>query len=396
MTDHSANGTVSLTWARPRDLDTVPDYGPFEYVIYRSDDLFGQSLSEIGRIPSVDLSDTVFIDNTVDTRTFPYSYSVELYNDAPGRNFLIGTPETASTLYPKLTGRDNEIVIDMIKSVPWINTDYTIYRLNNGTGLYDSIGYTTEPQYIDTDLANNVEYCYKITSTGWRVLDDILYENVNFSHIACTMPVDSFPPCPPTIYAYSLCDSGYNHINWTYIIDTCALDVIGYKLYYAPTFDIEPVVIAEFTDRNDTSYNHFPEESLTGCYYVTAIDSFQNESRPSVRICLDECSNYVLPNVFSPNGDGVNDLYTSLKTAYVDRVEMKIFNRWGLQVFETEDPDINWDGKITGTNTLVSPGVYYYICNVYEYRLSGLEGYVLTGFIYVYSGAENEVFIETK
>ena len=143
-------------------------------------------------------------------------------------------------------------------------------------------------------------------------------------------------------------------------------------------------------------YDHYPETSLTGCYFVTAIDSFDNESEPSVRLCLDECSNYVLPNVFSPNGDGINDIYQPLRTSYVERVDMRIFNRWGLQVFHTEDPDVNWDGKISGSNQLVAPGVYYYICLVYEYRLSGLEEYALTGFIYVYSGDDNEVFIETK
>jgi gliding motility-associated-like protein len=117
---------------------------------------------------------------------------------------------------------------------------------------------------------------------------------------------------------------------------------------------------------------------------------------PSVRLCLDECSNYLLPNVFSPNGDGVNDIYRPFRTAYVERVEMTIFNRWGIEVFRTEDPDINWDGKISDSDQLVSPGVYYYICDVYEYRLTGIEVYALTGFIYVYSGDENEVFIETK
>jgi gliding motility-associated-like protein len=171
---------------------------------------------------------------------------------------------------------------------------------------------------------------------------------------------------------------------------------VGYRLYYSPTFDTDPVLLEEFDQVEDTAYNHYPNNTLTGCYFVTALDSVGNESLPSVRLCLDECSNYVLPNVFSPNGDGVNDIYQPLRTSYVEKVSMKIFNRWGLQVFETEDPDINWDGKVTGTNKLVSPGVYYYICDVYEYRLTGIEVYALTGFIYVYSGDDNEVFIETK
>ena len=210
------------------------------------------------------------------------------------------------------------------------------------------------------------------------------------------MPVDTTAPCPPDLDGYSACDSSFNHLNWGYPENTCALDVVGYRLYFSPTFDTPPVQIAEFSDRNDSVYNHFPENSLTGCYFITAIDSFDNESVPSVRLCLDECSNYILPNVFSPNGDGINDIYLPLRTSYVERVKMTIFNRWGLQVFQTEDPDINWDGKISDTNQLVAPGVYYYICDVHEFRLSGIEIYSLTGFIYVFSGDDNDVFIETK
>ncbi len=396
VTEHSTSGSIQLAWARPTGLDTIPATGPYEYVIYRSGDLLGQSMTRIGSFQTDDLNDTTWTDDQVNTETFPWSYMVELYNDAPGNRFLIGNPEAASSLYPELRGMDNQVEIRMQKNVPWINYDYTIYRLNRASGEYDSIGFTTEDLFVDDGLTNGVEYCYRVTSTGWRLLNGVLYENVNQSHINCTTPVDTIPPCPPNLYGYSACDSGYNHVAWHYIDDSCADDLVGYRLYYSPTFDTDPVLLEEFDQVEDTAYNHYPDNTLTGCYFITALDSVGNESLPSVRLCLDECSNYVLPNVFSPNGDGVNDIYQPLRTSYVEKVNMKIFNRWGLQVFETEDPDINWDGKVTGTNKLVSPGVYYYICDVYEYRLTGIEVYALTGFIYVYSGDDNEVFIETK
>jgi gliding motility-associated-like protein len=396
VTEHSNSGTIRVAWAQPEGLDTIPANGPYEYIIYRSDDLLGNNMAQVGSFTTADLSDTVWLDATVNTEQYPWSYRVELFNDEPGNRFKIGEAESASSLYPQLTGEDNRIVIQMRKNVPWINYDYTIYRLNNSTGTYDSIGFTTDDVYIDEGLTNGVEYCYRVTSTGWRLLGGTLYENSNLSHTACTMPVDSIPPCPPTLSGFSLCDSGYNHLSWKFIDPSCAEDAVGYRLYYSATFEDSPQLIAEFDDRNDTLFNHYPENTLSGCYLVTAIDSFDNESLPSIRVCLDECSNYLLPNVFSPNGDGINDLYRPQRTSYVDKVEMTIFNRWGIQVFYTEDPDLNWDGKINHTDQLVAPGVYYYICNVYEYRLTGIEVYALTGFIYVYSGDANEVFIETK
>ena len=394
--DHSASGTIRVAWAKPKGLDTIPANGPYEYIIYRSDDLFGNNMAQVGSFSTADLNDTMWLDAAVNTTLYPWSYLVELYNDEPGNRFRIGEPESASSLYPDLIGGDNQIIIRHRKNVPWINYDYTIYRLNQGTGTYDSIDFTTDDVYTDVGLTNGVEQCYRITSTGWRLLGGILYENSNFSHTACTTPIDTIPPCPPSLNGYSLCDSMYNHLSWTFTDPSCAEDVVGYKLYYSPTFEESPQLIAEFNDPDDTLYNHYPENTLSGCYLVTAIDSFNNESEPSVRLCLDECSNYVLPNVFSPNGDGINDIYRPQRTSYVERVEMTIFNRWGTQVYYTEDPDINWDGKVNNSDRLVSQGVYYYICDVYEYRLTGLEVYGLTGFIYVFSGEENEVFIETK
>ena len=205
-------------------------------------------------------------------------------------------------------------------------------------------------------------------------------------------------PCPPLLNGYSVCEEGYNHTRWYYEGEPeCAEDVAGYILYYSPTVTGDLVEIARFESATDTSYQHVTGSTLAGIYYVSAIDSVGNISGFSNRLALDECSNYRLPNVFSPNNDGINDIYRSLRTSYIERVDMQIFNRWGLLVFQTDDPDINWDGKIMGTDRLVSTGVYYYVCTVIEQRLTGPEERYLQDFIYVYSGEENDPqIIDTK
>lgn len=391
--DHSDLGSIQLAWAKPDVLDTLPAAGPWEYDIFRSNDLIGSSMTLIATMTSDDLNETSWVDSMVNTEIFPWTYGIDMYYIENSTRYPVGQGEKASSLYPELVGMDNEIRIQMKKNVPWINYDYTIYRMN-GVGGYDSVGFTTDDYYVDKGLVNGRDYCYRITSTGWRILDDKLYENMNFSHTACTAPEDSIAPCPPVLDGFSLCDSGYNHLSWSILADPCAEDVVGYKLYYTPVYNEPATLLAEFTDRYDTVYNHYPEHGMSGCYVVTAIDSFNNESEPSVRLCLDECSNYILSNVFSPNDDGINDLYVSQHTNVVEKVEMSIFNRQGILVFYTEDPDINWDGHDKTTKRLVSPGVYYYVCMVYEMRLTGIEPHALTGFIYVFSGDENNVFIE--
>ncbi|MFW5805768.1 MAG: hypothetical protein ACOCVX_04485, partial [Bacteroidales bacterium] len=57
-------------------------------------------------------------------------------------------------------------------------------------------------------------------------------------------------------------------------------------------------------------------------------------------------------------------------------------------LFQTTDPDIMWDGRIQKNNKLVSDGVYFYTCEVYEYRLTGIEARHLNGTIHVYTAGQ--------
>jgi gliding motility-associated-like protein len=87
---------------------------------------------------------------------------------------------------------------------------------------------------------------------------------------------------------------------------------------------------------------------------------------------MDNICGYRLPNVFTPNGDGYNDYFTPFSDfSSVAKINLTIFDRWGKKVFETNDPAINWDGKDRTTNQPCSDGVYFYICDVFEFTLSG-------------------------
>lgn len=65
-----------------------------------------------------------------------------------------------------------------------------------------------------------------------------------------------------------------------------------------------------------------------------------------------------MPNAFSPNDDGINDIYKA-KSGYQSIVEFDayIFNRWGQKLYEWHDPAGGWDGKFHGKP--VKQGVYY-------------------------------------
>lgn len=65
----------------------------------------------------------------------------------------------------------------------------------------------------------------------------------------------------------------------------------------------------------------------------------------------------VIPNVFTPDGDGINDYFEVFLTGF-DQYKCEIFNRWGESVFVTETPSIQWDGRIK-SGGLASNGVYF-------------------------------------
>ncbi len=70
-------------------------------------------------------------------------------------------------------------------------------------------------------------------------------------------------------------------------------------------------------------------------------------------------SELMVPNVFTPNGDGVND-YFEVTTDGTTVYEFTIFTRIGTQIYHTVSPRIFWDGRSLGGKEL-SEGVYYYV-----------------------------------
>ena len=86
---------------------------------------------------------------------------------------------------------------------------------------------------------------------------------------------------------------------------------------------------------------------------------------------MDNCPRYELPNAFTPNSDGDNDVFIPYPYCFIDRIEIQIFNRWGELVFQSMDPNINWDGTNQAGDDL-PVGTYYYKCRVFEDRVNGI------------------------
>lgn len=118
-----------------------------------------------------------------------------------------------------------------------------------------------------------------------------------------------------------------------------------------------------WVDRN-CNYTH--TFSDTGVYKVTQIVKNELDCVDSVSITVYIYPEFRLfiPDAFTPNGDGLNDIFIP-STIGIKEFNMKIINRWGEQIFETHSVN-GWDGTYKGVNS--PQGVYVYLLNVIDIR----------------------------
>ncbi len=139
-----------------------------------------------------------------------------------------------------------------------------------------------------------------------------------------------------------------------------------------PTITITDASIAttswywDFGDKN-LSPSPNPKEHTyadTGTYKMKLIvsnGSCKDSTYEIVRITLP--TSLYVPNTFSPNGDGVNDVFKAEGDG-ITTFEMMIYDRWGQLVFQSTDINKGWDGKVNGGTEVAAMDTYVYVINI--------------------------------
>jgi len=141
---------------------------------------------------------------------------------------------------------------------------------------------------------------------------------------------------------------------------------------YVFSWKFDGITYTDTTPAMRYTFNELGEHSIT--FYAEELSSgIKNEQTRS--ITLGASSD--VPNVFSPNGDGVNDLFLIPADGFTV-YQMTIFSRSGMVVFERKAPVITWDGR-NKAGDKVMQGVYYYV-------LEALDGSspIKKGFLHLY------------
>lgn len=106
------------------------------------------------------------------------------------------------------------------------------------------------------------------------------------------------------------------------------------------------------------STNSFIDITKSGNYKLDITDNNGCVGTDSLNIHYYNCSAVWIPTAFTPNADGLNELFKPTFPAPVTNYKMQVWNRWGVRVFETSNSSIGWDGRYR--SDLQGTGVYIY------------------------------------
>lgn len=281
--------------------------------------------------------------NPVNTYSYPGVYTIK-YSivdefgckaDTTLANFLtIFGPSAAPFHTQDLTVCGQNVVFDIGQ---YSNVTGTIWSLGDGSKTEDSLHFTHTylnvstyyPSVVVSD-SNNCQVTY--------FMDSIVIPNngINASFVPSLLTVEL-----GQYVTFTDQSTGVNQlVSWTWDASN-----------NAPITNTTPASVT-------TSYN------LPGDYPVILLIKDSKGCFDSYSVTIHVDGDFMVPNVITPNGDGIND-YLSLDYDILDHFDIHVVNRWGNLIYSASNQKGAkfWDGKTT-SGTVCNDGVYFYILNV--------------------------------
>ncbi|MGL4595974.1 MAG: gliding motility-associated C-terminal domain-containing protein, partial [Bacteroidia bacterium] len=130
-----------------------------------------------------------------------------------------------------------------------------------------------------------------------------------------------------------------------------------------------------WTFDNGTSTQQSPcfQVNDTGYYCAELIVQSTGGCADTTELCIDVENEAVfsIPNVFSPNADGTNDLFTITATG-VKNITCELYDRWGVKIYVWDGVNGGWDGRSTSGQAAVD-GVYFYVATITDFNNKIIE-----------------------
>lgn len=201
----------------------------------------------------------------------------------------------------------------------------------------------------DTSVAENPEYCYSsagqynITLTATSDSGcSATFKKINMLNIY-TRPQASFTYSPQPVIILTP--------NVQFTDESKDAYGIGYRWW-------------DFGEPGDTISNlpdpmHIYRDTGSYCAKLVVMNDKGCTDTAINCLVIEPAFTLYIPSAFSPNGDGLNDIF-EVKGKYVKDFEMYIFDRWGMEIYHSNDITTGWDGTVHGSSTISQEDVYIY------------------------------------
>ncbi|HMS30556.1 MAG TPA: gliding motility-associated C-terminal domain-containing protein [Saprospiraceae bacterium] len=314
--------------------------------------------------------DSSFVLNNTNTLSLQHELRVSVKD----QNSKTVYSNPAQSIFLNAITGDSNINLQWQELVPWQNISYEVFKKDPGSSIFKKITETNKQNYIDNNVTLDSQYCYYIRSTGIFRISNIQDSTFNRSNINCIYAKDNRPPCCAQLKLSEPCDEIDEHkpsfvvkLDWDNPNNSCPKKSASLiRLYKVDILSAQLIDSMDFDISHTGGYVDPINSTRPACYKIASFDANGMSCTQESALCPDLCFKYELPNSFTPNGDHYNDLFVPTQNLFVQSVDFKVLNQWGGLVFETQDPEINWDGK-NKNGKLLASGTYYYTCHINPY-----------------------------
>jgi gliding motility-associated-like protein len=253
------------------------------------------------------------------------------------------------------------------------NYDVVVTDAGNCTATANAV--IIEPAALQLNVTGNPPRCYGEASGNATAT--VTGGTVPFNYSWNSSPAQNTPTAtdlPDGNYSVTVTDAGGCTITDTITLiqpPPIAVDAVPDSAQIKFGKSIDVTTSFSNTVRGTPTYTWEPTDGLscTDCpnpvaspvdntvYVVTLIDSAGCTAQDNILIEVDLDKVLYVPNAFSPDGDGVNDIFY-VYTLGAKSIVFKVFDRWGELIFESTDLTVGWDGSFKGK--LMNPSVYVY------------------------------------
>ena len=304
-------------------------------------------------------------------------YEVSCNDATDGSLQIVPFGGNPSYSYSWSNGDDSEVISGLTKG------EYTLTIIDSNGCSWDTTSVLTAPPTIIADVNFINPGCSDIES-GSIIINEVIGGLGSYEYSLDNTPFSTqrnFESLGPGTYSITVIDSLDCKVE---IIDSLiGADIPKVELPSIMEIDLGDslTLFPELNNSQISTIEWFSNESLS-CFNclnpsvqpinssdyiirVTSIDGCSDEAEISIKV--KKSRKFYYPNAFSPNDDGINDIFYITGGSEVRSIDLQVYNRWGSLVFDQKNlniRDINrgWDGKFNGRS--VEVGVYVWKADI--------------------------------